>query len=126
MYRELTPNVKVRLILPLEDSGFGCSIGVTGKDEVLFTRGVNNLENDQDLDMDTFSSDKAAFSVSVFVLRNLKLSFGKRFLMDDLLLHEEGLGNAFALELEELGVKRKFTLFGVGVGVGSILTCTNS
>lgn len=71
-------------------------------------------------------SGKVAFSVSEFILRNLKLSLGKRFLMDDLPLHEEGLGKAFGLKLEGLGVKRKFTLFGVDVGVESIFTCTGS
>lgn len=135
LYRSLTPNVRALLILPLADSGFEWSIGVTGKDDVLFTRGVNNLVNDHDLGIDTFScgtmaevseSGKVAFSVSEFILRNLKLSLGKRFLMDDLPLHEEGLGKAFTLELEGLGVKRKFTLFGVGVGVESILTCTDT
>lgn len=135
LYRALTPNVSALLILPLANSGFEWSIGVTGKDDVLFTRGVNNLVNDHELDMDTFScgtmtevseSGKVAFSVSEFMLLNLKLSLGKRFLMDDLPLNEEGLGKAFGLELEGLGVKTKFTLFGVGVGVESILTCTDS
>lgn len=49
-------------------------------------RGVNNLENDHDLEIDTFScgtvtkgpeSGMLVFSVSEFI-------FGKRFLMDDL------------------------------------------
>lgn len=126
MFRELTPSVRELLILPLIDSGFECAIGVTGKDEVLLIRGVNILLSDHDLEMDTFSccgttavpgpeSGTVIFSVSEFI-RDFKLSLGKRFLMVDLPRHGEGPGDEVViLESQVLGVKRKFTLFGVGV-----------
>lgn len=112
-------------MLPLIDSGFECAIGVTGKDEVLLMRGVNILLSDHDLEMDTFSccgttaagteSGVGIFSVSELI-RDFKLSLGKRFLMVDLPRHGEGPGDEVATrESEVLGVKRKFTLFGVGV-----------
>ena len=128
----LTSNVRELHALPsVIDSELKCATGVTGKDEVLFMRGVNIFERDQDLDIDGFSCDAVveepesrlealSISVSGFMFRFLKLSFGRRFLMDDFALDEEGPGELFSLESEGLGVNMKFTLLGVGVGVGGI------
>lgn len=78
--------------------------------------------------MDNFSCDvvaeepgsiSAAFSVSGLELRFLKLNLGNRFLKDDLPLDDMGPGDPFPLGSAELGVKTKFTFFGVGVGVGN-------
>lgn len=90
-------------------------------------RGVNILVRDQDLGMDTFSRDvvaeepgsiSVAFSVSGGLeLRFLKLNLGNRFLKDDLPLDDKGPGDPFTLGSAALGVKTKFTFFGVGVGV---------
>lgn len=59
--------------------------------------------------------------------RCLKLNLGSRFLIDVLPLVEEGVDDPYTRESEEVGVRRKFTLLGVGVGVGGgIFICTNS
>lgn len=51
---------------------------------------------------------------------DLKLIFGRRLLKEDLPL-VEGPGDSPILASEGLGVRTKFTLLGVGVGVGGIL-----
>lgn len=56
----------------------------------------------------------------------MKLNFGKRLLMDGLPLDEEGPGDAVTLSSIESGVRRKFTLLGVGIGVESIFISTTS
>lgn len=127
MSRELTPSVREPLMLPLIDSGFECAIGVTGKDDVLLMRGVNILVSDHDLEMDTFSCGTTAGPESGMVIfsskiiRDFKFSLGKRFLIANFPRDGEGPGDEVILESAVLGVKRKFTLFGVGVGVDGIL-----
>lgn len=126
---------------PNDDSEFKSEIGVTGKDDVLFIRGVKIFESDQDLDIDGFScgvvieeehDSGTFFSASELAGRCLKFNFGMRFLMDDdddddLPLVEEGPGELFTLESEQgLEINWKFTLLGVGVGVGGIFIWTNS
>lgn len=102
--------------------------GVTGSDEVLLIRGVNIFVSDNDLEIEAFSCETfgdvpstllAAFSISPNGLRYKKLNLGKRLLKGDLALDEEGPGDPLTLALLELefGVKRKFTLLGVGLGV---------
>lgn len=66
-----------------------------------------------------------AFSTSE-ELRFLKLSFGKRDLLHDLPLDEEGPGDALNLASLEPGVRLKFTFLGVGLGVGGIFIATKS
>lgn len=114
------------------DSEFEFAIGVTGSDDVLFTLGVNIFVREYDLGIEGFSCTSvdeasearlAAFSASE-ELRYMKLSFGKRFLMDDLPLAEEGPGEPVTLSSAELGVRRKFTFLGVGVGVWAIFIAT--
>lgn len=127
---EVTEEGRVLLTLPQSaDSGFKCSSGSMGKDEVLLMRGVNILERDQDLEMDTFScgtvaeepkSISVAFSISRLELWDMKFSLGNKFLMDDLPLWR-GPGDPFTLGSEGLGVTRKFTFFAIGVGVKSFL-----
>lgn len=56
----------------------------------------------------------------------MKLNFGKRFRSDDLPLDEEGPGDGVILSSVEPGVRRKFTLLGVGVGVEDIFIATKS
>lgn len=98
--KELTSRATELFIIPSRtDSGFECAIGVTGKDVVLFMRGVKIFVSDHDLDMEGFScvlvvdepeSRLAVFSASELELRYLKLSLGSKFLMDGLALDEEG------------------------------------
>lgn len=125
-----------KLPLPAE-SRLDCAIGVTGSDDVLFILGVNIFVSDSDLDIKGLSLGVAhevsaawlaAFSTSKLVFRYLKFSFGKKPFMDDLALDDEGPGEPFFLASAEQGVKLKFTLLGVGVGlgVGGILTMTES
>lgn len=56
----------------------------------------------------------------------MKLNFGKRFLMDDLPLAEEGPGDPAILSSIEPCDRRKFTFLGVGVGVEGIFIATKS
>ena len=96
-------------MLPIcTDSRFECAIGVTGSDDVLFTLGVKIFVSEYDLEIKGFSCapvDEAsearllAFSTSEEV-RYMKLNFGKRFLMDDLPLVEEGPGDPVLLSSE--------------------------
>lgn len=120
---------------PLTDSGLECSSGVPGRDDVLFILGVNILESDNDLEIEGFSREiadeppkarLAAFSLSKVALRFLKLNLGRRLFMDDLPLVAEGLGDQVALASLGLGVRKKFTFFGVGLGVASIFILTGS
>lgn len=89
---------------------------------------MNILVSDNDREIEAFSCEAfgdapstmlAAFSISLEGLRYKKLNLGKRLLKGDLLLEEEGPGDPLTLALLELefGVKRKFTLLGVGLGV---------
>lgn len=116
------------------DSGFKSKIGVTGRDDVLFILGVNSFVRDNDREIVGFSlvpvaepseGKLSAFSTSEEV-RYLKLSFGKRPLMDDLPLEEEGPGDPLVLPSVEPGVSKKFTFLGVGLGVGGIFIPTKS
>lgn len=50
--------------------------------------------------------------------REIKFSFGKRLLMDGLPLDVEGPGDLLMEVSTEREVTRKFTLLGVGVGLG--------
>lgn len=135
MWGRLTAGSSVPSVFPLlVDSGFECKTGVTGRDDVLFILGVNSFVRDNDLEIVGFSrvpvakpSDAklSAFSTSEEV-RYLKLSFGKRPLMDDLPLDEEGPGDPLVLASVEPGVREKFTFLGVGLGVGGIFIPTNS
>lgn len=88
---------------PWEDSLFDCLISSSGNDDALLILGVNILVRDNDLEIEDFSpmpeeeiSGAAAlgFSISIGV-RYLKLSFGSRLLMDDLLLDVEGPGELY-------------------------------
>lgn len=115
------------------------AMGVTGRDEVLFIRGVNIFVSDQDLEIEEdFSCGIAnesprawwvgpAFSISELGFWFFNLIFGKRRFMEDFPLDEAGPGDAFPLASEGVvGVRRKFTFLGVGVGVGGIFIWTNS
>lgn len=96
--KELTSRGADPFICPSRtESGFECTIGVTGKDVVLFMRGVKIFVGDHDLNMDGLScilvvdkpeSRLPAFSISELELQYLKLSFGSKFLMDGLALDE--------------------------------------
>lgn len=100
----------------------------TGKDDVLFILGVKIFENDHDREIDSLSrvttveepeSVLAALSTSDLEPQCLKLNFGRILLMDEIPLVEEG-SDSCSNESEGLGVKKKFTLLGVGVSVGGI------
>lgn len=67
------------------------------------------------------SARNAAFSISELVLRNLKLSLGRKVLIVDLLFDEEGPGDSLALEKPGLRQGGNITLLGDGVGGMSIL-----
>lgn len=133
---KLTLEFRESTTFPLHvGSRFVCMIGVTGRDDVLFILGVNIFVSDNDLEMEGFSRGAvfevsgarlAAFSISELELRYLKLSFGKRPFKEDLALDKEGPGEP--LVLASAGFKLKFTLLGVGVGlgVGGILIMTDS
>ena len=56
----------------------------------------------------------------------MKLSFGKRVLIDDLPLDEDGPEDPLAIASEEVGVNTKFTFLGVGLDVGGIFIATKS
>lgn len=111
---------------PDTDSELERAIGVTGRDEVLFIRGVNILDKDQDLAIVGFSwgplgATLVVFSPSELEFLYLKLSLGRSCFIADLPLNGEGLGDGLSLVLiDGLGVRRKLTLLGVGVGVGGI------
>lgn len=119
---------------PWEESGFECAIGVTGNEQAVLALGVNIFENDHDLDMDdglsieVVEETESLLAASEVGARCLKPPIlGRRFRMDDLPRVEEGPGDPYGLESEGLGVSRKFTLLGVGVGVGGgILISMNS
>lgn len=110
---------------PWEESGFEFAIGVTGNETELFILGVKIFENDHDLDIDGLScaaeveETESALSASELEPRFLRLNLGRRFRMDDLPRVEVGPEDPYTLE-SGLGVRRKFTLLGVGVGVGGI------
>lgn len=92
--------------------------------------------SDSDLAMEVLSlspvneasgSGLVAFSASAAEFRCMKLNLGNKFFTDDLPLEEEGPGDALLyLPSFELGVRRKFTLLGVALGVGGILIMTLS
>lgn len=96
---------------------------------------MNSFVRDIDLDMEGFSrggpagepseAGLTAFSTSE-ELRFLKLSFGKRDLLQDFPLDEEGPGDPLVLALLDPGVRLKFTFLGVGLGVGGIFIATKS
>ena len=115
---------------------FECPISSTGNDDVLLILGVNILVRDNDLEIEGFSrwpeeepsgAAVVPFSISVGG-RYLKLNFGKMLLMDDLPFDVEDPGELFIGASTEREVTRKFTLLGVGVGLGviGILTATKS
>lgn len=123
------------MLPPLTDSGFECSSGVPGRDDVLFILGVNIFESDNDLEIEGFSREVvdepprarlAALSLSEVALRFLKLNFGRRLFLDDLPLVAEAPGDPVTLVSLGLGVRKKFTFFGVGLGVGGIFILTES
>lgn len=95
---------------------------------------MNIFESDNDLEIDSVSREivdepprarLAAFSLSKVELRFLKLNFGRRLFMDDLPLLE-GPGEPVALVSLGLGVRKKFTFLGVGLGVRGIFILTES
>lgn len=90
---------------PCQDSGFERAVGETGKDDVLFIFGVKSFVRDNVLGIKAFSrvpveeapsARMAAFSISEVEFRYLELSFGSKFLMDDLPL-DEGPGDTLIL-----------------------------
>lgn len=85
------------------------------KDSVLERKGFFSIPADEPP-----SANIAAFSISEVVLRYLKLNFGRRFLMVDLLFDVEGSGESFILIKLGLGLGEKITLLGVRVGVAGI------
>jgi len=118
---------------------FDCLISSSGNDDVLLILGVNILVRDNDLAIEGFSTMPEeessgaavfAFSTSAAGVRYLKLSFGSRLLMADFPLDVEGPGELCVGGSTERELTRKFTLFGVGVGlefgVGGILIATKS
>lgn len=122
-------------IPPCVDSGFECKIGVTGRDDVLFILGVSSFVRDSDLEIVGFSRgpvvDPSEVELSAFSTseepRYLKLSFGKRPLIDDLPdLEEEGPGEPLVLASVEPCASEKFTFLGVGLGVLGIFIATKS
>lgn len=121
-------------IPPWADSGFECKIGVAGKDDVLFILGVKIFVRENVLAIDGFSlisgetpsASMAAFSISEFGLRNLKLSLGRRFFMADFPLDVEGPGDTSTMTWLGLGNGEKFTLLGVGIGEGGMFIVTDS
>lgn len=123
------------MLPPHADSELEFAIGVTGSEDVLFILGLNIFVRDNVLEIEGFSrgivdemsgAKLAVFSTSKVEIRDLKLSLGKRLFKDDLPLDEEGPGEPLALASAELGVKRKFTFLGVGLGVGGIFITTES
>lgn len=121
------------MLPPCVGSELEVSIELTGSDDVLFILGVKIFVSDNDLEIDGFSLGMlyeesggrlAAFSKSSVEIRDLKLSLGKRFLKDDFPL--DGPGDPQAFTSLELGVKRKFTFLGVGLGDGGIFISTES
>lgn len=71
---------------------------------------------------DPSSARKAAFSISELVLRNLKLSLGRKVLIFGLFFDEEGPGDSLLLGKIGLGHGEKITLLGGGVRGMFILT----
>lgn len=119
----------------IADSEFECAIRVTGIEDVLFIGGVNIFVSDNVVATTGFSlgeleedsgSKFAGFSMSELGFLYLKLTFGKRFFKDDLPLDEEGPEDPVILASDGLGVKKKFTLLGVKLGVGGIFIATDS
>lgn len=119
---------------PRADSALEFAIGVTGSDDVCFILGVKIPVSDNDLEIEGFfrgideasGAGVAAFSISKVEIRDLKLSLGNKLFKDDLPFDEEGAGEPPALASTELGVRRKFTFLGDGLGVGGILITTES
>lgn len=123
------------MFLPCIDSGFEWAIGVAGKDDVFFGLGVKSFVRENVLEINGFSwvpvgvppsARVAAFRISEVVFRYLKLSFGRRLLTVDLVLDDEGPGDTLILFKQGLGNGEKFTLLGVGLGVGGMFILTKS
>lgn len=132
---ELTATLTAMLVLPpWTDSGFECIIGLAGKDDVLFIFVANIFVRENVLRIDIFASvwgetpsaSMAAFSMSEFVFRNLKLSLGRRYFMVDFPLDDEGSGDPMTIAWLGLGNGEKFTLLGVWIGDGGMLIITES
>lgn len=118
------------MLPPCVDSGFECEIDVIGKDDVLFILGVNSFVRENVLVIEDLSCDPsgdpkasmAAFSISQLLFLNLKLSLGRRLLIDGLALCDEGSGEVLNLISVGLGNGEKFTFLGVGDRFTFILT----
>ena len=107
--------------------------GLTGNDDVLLTAGMNNLVKDNDLKTEGFSfcppensgACTLCFSLSVAELRDLKLSLGRRFFMDDLPLDNDGLGGINILAEVGVIVLHESTFVEAELGVGGIFILTD-
>lgn len=124
------------ILPPCIDSGFEWAIGVTGKDDVLVVRSVKSFVRDNVLEMNGFcfvvsdeppcASMAAAFSISKVLFRYLKLNFGSKLLMFDLIFDDEGSGGSFIWAKLGLGIGEKITLLGVELGIGGVWIVTKS
>lgn len=101
-------------------------------DDVLLILGVKIFVSDHDREIvslscvataDEHESKLTALSTSEFEPQCLKLNFGIKLLMEGFPLVEEASEDSFSNESQGSGVKRKFTLLGVGVGVGGMFIC---
>lgn len=109
-------------------------MGVIGRDEVLLILGVNSFESDSDLDIEAFSCNEEGedttshcpFSISVLEVFGLKPAFGIRFFREDFPRGGTAAEEEVGPRPGEVEVKEKFTLLGVGLGVGGILITTES
>lgn len=119
------------VFLPCKDSGFECIIGRTGRDDVLFILDVNSFVNENDLGAEHLSSNPgveaptammAALSSSEVELRYLKLNRGRRLLLDDTPLEEDGTDDPSILVEAGLIGGREHTPVAMGlVGDMSII-----
>ena len=104
-------------------------------DDALLILGVKILVSDHEREMDSLScvatveeleSTLTALSTSEFEPRCLKPNFGIKLMIEGFPLAEGGSEDSFGNESLKSGVKRKFTLLGVGIGVGGMFICTTS
>lgn len=119
------------MLLPQTISGFERVRGVTGSDDAFFIVGVNNFVREKDLGIRGLSHDPvdeapreriAAFSTSEVEPRNLKLTRGRRLLMDGLTLDVDGPGDICTLVEVGLSIEGEISLMGLVVGGIFILT----
>lgn len=121
------------LFPPCIDSGFEWAIGVPGTDDALFIFGVNSFVRDNVLEIRRFSHILAGespsaiiadFSMSDVLLWRLKLSFGRRLFMVNLVFDDEGPGDQLTFTNLGLGNGEKITLLGVQLGVWGMFILT--